>query len=51
MSDYWTDKLIEERRMRRAFGDEMVDSLRFPQPIADKNLEGTPDENQILKPS
>ena len=49
MSDYWTDKLIEERRMRRHFGDEMVDSLRLS-PIADKALEGTPDEGEIVKP-
>ena len=49
MSDYWTDKLIYERRMRRAFGDEMVDSRKLT-PIADKSLEGTPDEGEIVKP-
>lgn len=49
MSDYWTDKLINERRMRRAFGDEMVDSIKLA-PIADKELEGTPDEGEIVKP-
>ena len=49
MSDYWTDKLINERRMRRAFGDEMVDSIKHA-PKADKELEGTPDEGEIVKP-
>ena len=49
MSDYWTDKLIYERRMERAFGSEMVASRNLA-PIADKNLEGTPDEGEIVKP-
>jgi len=49
MSDYWTDKLIYERRMERAFGSEMVASRKLA-PIADKNLEGTPDEGEIVKP-
>ncbi len=49
MSDYWTDKLIYERRMERAFGSEMVASRKLI-PIADKSLEQTPDEGEIVKP-
>ena len=49
MSDYWTDKLIYERRMERAFGSEMVASRKLA-PIADKELEQTPDEGEIVKP-
>ena len=49
MSDYWTDKLIYERRMERAFGKEFTSSRKLT-PIADKGLESTPDEGEIVKP-
>ena len=46
---WYEEKMMEERRMRRAFGDEYVDTMKFPHPIANKEFVGTPDENKIVK--
>ena len=49
-SGYWEDRLCNQNRERRAFGSDTYDSRKLA-PIADKNLEGTPDEGEIVKPS
>ena len=48
MSNWYEEKMMEERRMRRAFGNEFVDTMRM-HPIANKDFEGTPDEGEIVK--
>ena len=45
---WYEEKMMEERRMRRAFGDEFVDTMHLT-PIANKDFEGTPDEGKIVK--
>lgn len=45
---WYEEKMMEERRMRRAFGDEFVDTMRL-HPIANKEFTGGPDENKIVK--
>lgn len=50
MSDEYIDYLVYERRMERAFGKEFTASRKLS-PIADKSLEGTPDEGKIVKDS
>lgn len=48
MSNWYEEKMMEERRMRRAFGNEFVDTMRLT-PIANKDFEGTPDEGKIVE--
>ena len=50
MSDEYIDYLEYEGRMERAFGKEFTASRKLS-PIADKSLEGTPDEGESVKDS
>ena len=46
--NWYEEKMMEERRMRRAFGNEFVDTMRL-HPIANKDFEKSPDEGEIVK--
>ena len=46
--NWYEEKMMEERRMRRACGNEFVDTMHLA-PIANKDFEGTPDEGEIVK--